>query len=81
LVYFPFGVDVDGAIFGAMVGFVAMVHAEQRSRCLLASASPPKLRHAGCARGIFGRKCLGFFPTKALCSSAANSLVAHDHQS
>jgi hypothetical protein len=27
LVHFPFGVDVDGAVFGAMIGFVAMIHA------------------------------------------------------
>jgi hypothetical protein len=37
LVHFPFGVDVDG---GAMVGFVIVIHAVQRSRCVWASASP-----------------------------------------
>jgi hypothetical protein len=26
-VHIPFGVDVDRAIFGMMIGFVAMVHA------------------------------------------------------
>jgi hypothetical protein len=27
LVHFPLGVDVDRAIFGTMIGFIAMVHA------------------------------------------------------
>jgi hypothetical protein len=41
LIHFLFGVDVDGTIFGAMVGFVAMVHVVQRSWCAWASASLP----------------------------------------
>jgi hypothetical protein len=31
LVHFPFGVDVDGAIFGFVVDFIAMVHVVQGS--------------------------------------------------
>jgi hypothetical protein len=27
LVHFPFGVDVDGAVFGVMISFTAMIHA------------------------------------------------------
>jgi hypothetical protein len=40
-----------------------------------------KLRPAGCIGGTFGQKCLGFFPAKALRSSSASSLAAHDYQS
>jgi hypothetical protein len=35
----------------------------------------------GCIGGIFGQKCLCFFPVKALRSSSPNSLLACDHQS
>jgi hypothetical protein len=37
LVHFPFGVDVDGAIIGFVMSFVAMVRAVQGSRCIQAS--------------------------------------------
>jgi hypothetical protein len=40
LVHFPFGVDVDGAIFGFVVSFVAMVHAVHGSWCIQALATP-----------------------------------------
>jgi hypothetical protein len=40
LVHFLFGVDVDGAIFGFVVGFVAMVHVVEGSWCIQASAAP-----------------------------------------
>jgi hypothetical protein len=40
LFHFLFGVDVDMAVFGTMIGFIAMVHAEQGSRCVCASAPP-----------------------------------------
>jgi hypothetical protein len=40
LVHLPLGVDVDRAVFGAMVGFIAMVHIVQGSQCLWALASP-----------------------------------------
>jgi hypothetical protein len=40
LVHVPLGVNVDRAIFGTMVDFIAMVHAVQWSQCVWASASP-----------------------------------------
>jgi hypothetical protein len=52
--------------------------------CMILGLAPghgSKLRPAGCTKEIFGRKCLGFFPTKALRSSSASSLVACDYQS
>jgi hypothetical protein len=47
----------------------------------LALGNGSKLYPADCAKGIFGQKCLGFFPMKALRSPSANSLVANDRQS
>jgi hypothetical protein len=40
LVHFVLGVDVDRAVFGAMVGFIAVVHAVQRSWHVWSSTSP-----------------------------------------
>jgi hypothetical protein len=40
LVQFQFGVNVDRAIFGFVVGFVAMVHAVEGSWCIRASTAP-----------------------------------------
>jgi membrane associated rhomboid family serine protease len=40
LVHFRFGVDVDGAIFGFVISFIAMVYAVQGSWCIWASAMP-----------------------------------------
>jgi hypothetical protein len=40
LVQFRFGVNVDGAIFGFVVGFVAMVHVVEGSWCIWASTAP-----------------------------------------
>jgi hypothetical protein len=40
LVHFVLGVDVDRAVFGAMIGFTAMVYAVQRSCRVWSSASP-----------------------------------------
>jgi uncharacterized membrane protein required for colicin V production len=54
LVHFLLGVYVDGAIFGAMVGFTAMVHAEQRSRCVWASASPPAMVRSSAPLVVLG---------------------------
>jgi hypothetical protein len=39
LLYF-FRLKIDGAIFCAMVGFIAMVHAVWRFHCVLTSAAP-----------------------------------------
>jgi hypothetical protein len=39
LVHLPLCVDVDRAVFGAMVDFIAMVHVVQGSRRVWASAS------------------------------------------
>jgi hypothetical protein len=38
LVHFLFGVDVDGSIFGFVIGVVAMVHEVLGSYCIRASA-------------------------------------------
>jgi hypothetical protein len=40
LVHFALDVDVDRAIFGAMVGFIVVVHVVQGSWCVWSSASP-----------------------------------------
>jgi hypothetical protein len=39
LVHLLLGVDVDRVVFGAMVGFIAIVYAIQRSQRVWASAS------------------------------------------
>jgi hypothetical protein len=54
LVHFPFGADVDGAIFGFVVNFIAMVHAVQGSWCIRPwlcpwsrFEAPPRWLHCG----------------------------------
>jgi hypothetical protein len=69
LLHFLFRFKIDGAIFYAMVGFIAMVHAVWRFHCVLASIVPQprfEVLPLWLYWGIFDRKSLGFFPTKAL---------------
>jgi hypothetical protein len=47
----------------------------------LAPDSSLKLRPAGSTGGIFGRKCLCFFPARVLHSCFVGSLMARNHQS
>jgi hypothetical protein len=41
LLHFPFHLKVDGAFFGVMVGFTAMIHAVWRFHYIWASTAPP----------------------------------------
>jgi hypothetical protein len=86
LLNFLFHLKIDGAIFCAMVGFIAMVHAIWRFHCVWASTAPAAMVRSSASlvvlgRGIFDGKPLGFFPVKALRSSSPSFLVAHTHQS
>jgi hypothetical protein len=83
LIHFPFGIEVDGAIFGVVVGFPAVTHAIWRFHCVRASfVAPATVRSSAssCIGGIFDRKLLGFFPAKALQSSFPSSLVVCHYQ-
>jgi hypothetical protein len=82
LLHFLFHLKIDGAIFCAMVGFIAMVHAIWRFHCVWASTAPAAMVRSSASlvvlgRGIFDGKPLGFFPVKALRSSSPSFLVAH----
>jgi hypothetical protein len=55
LVHLALGVDVDRAVFGAMVGFIAIVHEVQGSRCVWASASPTTSVRSSTSLDALGR--------------------------
>jgi hypothetical protein len=58
LVHFPLGVDVDRAVFGTMIGFIAMVHAVHGSWCVWASASPVTFIRSSTSPVALGRSMI-----------------------
>jgi hypothetical protein len=58
LIHFLLGVDVDRVVFGMVVSFMAMVHAEHGSQCVWALALPTTSVRSSTSLDALGRSLI-----------------------